>query len=193
MNESTGVLSSPCMCGRDESGCPCPADSGCPGLHSIVFWRWSRRELKWFSVGHPFPHPSSRSCRHRRVILGFLFLAAELWTLVWKQKQKENCQHIEYYTTLATRQKFQRKQVGPLTTEFLQLRPEKKESSTYALKREQKFRAGKITGIAQKHSTFSSLRISPATSSIYVLYMRPLQPSLKDSISYIYFLSNNVL
>jgi hypothetical protein len=39
----------------------------------------------------------------------------------------------------------------------------------------------------------ASLRLSPATSSIYILYIRSLQSSLKDSISYIYFLSNNVL
>jgi hypothetical protein len=38
-----------------------------------------------------------------------------------------------------------------------------------------------------------SIRLSPATSSIYILYIRLLQSSLKDSISYIYFLSNNVL
>jgi hypothetical protein len=37
------------------------------------------------------------------------------------------------------------------------------------------------------------LRLSLATSSIYILYIRPLQSSLKDFISYIYFLSNNVL
>jgi hypothetical protein len=37
------------------------------------------------------------------------------------------------------------------------------------------------------------VRLSPATSSIYILYIRLLQSSLKDSISYIYFLSNNVL
>jgi hypothetical protein len=37
------------------------------------------------------------------------------------------------------------------------------------------------------------IRLSPATSSIYILYIRPLQSTLKDSISYIYFLSNNVL
>jgi hypothetical protein len=37
------------------------------------------------------------------------------------------------------------------------------------------------------------LRLSPATSFIYILYIRPLQSSLKDFISYIYFLSNNVL
>jgi hypothetical protein len=37
------------------------------------------------------------------------------------------------------------------------------------------------------------IRLSPATSSIYVLYIRPLQSSLKDFISYIYFLFNNVL
>lgn len=45
-----------------------------------------------------FPHPSSRSCRHRRVIiLGFLFLAAELWTLVWNQKQKKTGTLSEYW------------------------------------------------------------------------------------------------
>jgi hypothetical protein len=38
-----------------------------------------------------------------------------------------------------------------------------------------------------------AVRLSPATSSIYILYIRPLQSSLKDSISYIYFLFNNVL
>jgi hypothetical protein len=36
-------------------------------------------------------------------------------------------------------------------------------------------------------------RLSPATSSIYIIYIRSLQSSLKDFISYIYFLSNNVL
>jgi hypothetical protein len=37
------------------------------------------------------------------------------------------------------------------------------------------------------------IRLSPATSSIYILYIRPLQSFLKDSTPYIYFLSNNVL
>jgi hypothetical protein len=37
------------------------------------------------------------------------------------------------------------------------------------------------------------LRLSPATSSIYILYIRSLQSTLKDFISYIYFLYNNVL
>jgi hypothetical protein len=37
------------------------------------------------------------------------------------------------------------------------------------------------------------LRRSPTTSSIYILYIRPLQFSLKDFISYIYFLSNNII
>jgi hypothetical protein len=37
------------------------------------------------------------------------------------------------------------------------------------------------------------LRLSPATSSICILYIRLLQSPLKDFISYIYFLSNNVL
>jgi hypothetical protein len=34
---------------------------------------------------------------------------------------------------------------------------------------------------------------SPATSFIFILYICPLQSSLKDSILYIFFLSNNVL
>jgi hypothetical protein len=38
-----------------------------------------------------------------------------------------------------------------------------------------------------------AFRLSPATSSIYILYIRPLQSSLKDFTPYIYFLSNNVL
>jgi hypothetical protein len=33
----------------------------------------------------------------------------------------------------------------------------------------------------------------PATSSIFILYIRLLQSPLKDSILYIFFLSNNVL
>jgi hypothetical protein len=38
-----------------------------------------------------------------------------------------------------------------------------------------------------------SLRLSPETSSISILYIRPLQSPLKDSIIYTFVLSNNVL
>jgi hypothetical protein len=37
------------------------------------------------------------------------------------------------------------------------------------------------------------LRLSPATSSIFILYIRSLWSSLKDFILYISLLSNNVL
>jgi hypothetical protein len=42
---------------------------------------------------------------------------------------------------------------------------------------------------------FLGLRLSPASFSIFILYIRFLQSSLKDFILYIYmyFLSNNVL
>jgi hypothetical protein len=40
---------------------------------------------------------------------------------------------------------------------------------------------------------FSLLRLSSATSSIFILYIRHLQSPLKDSTLYISFLSNNVL
>jgi hypothetical protein len=51
----------------------------------------------------------------------------------------------------------------------------------------------RLEGVNRRNLKFITLRLSPATSSIYILYIRPLQFSLKDSISYIYFLSNNVL
>jgi hypothetical protein len=38
-----------------------------------------------------------------------------------------------------------------------------------------------------------SLRLSPVTSSIYILYICHLQSYLKDFILYIFFLSNNVI
>jgi hypothetical protein len=46
---------------------------------------------------------------------------------------------------------------------------------------------------SQTHKFIQALRLSPATSSISILYIRPLQSSLKDFILYISFLSNNVL
>jgi hypothetical protein len=46
------------------------------------------------------------------------------------------------------------------------------------------------TFIVQGETIF---RLSPATSSIYILYIRPLQSSLKDSISYIYSLQQRPL
>jgi hypothetical protein len=40
---------------------------------------------------------------------------------------------------------------------------------------------------------FVVVRLSPATSSIFILYIHPLPSSLKDFIPYINFFSNNVL
>jgi hypothetical protein len=46
---------------------------------------------------------------------------------------------------------------------------------------------------ARRLATRPRARPSPATSSIFILYICPLQSSLKDFILYISFLSNNVL
>jgi hypothetical protein len=51
-----------------------------------------------------------------------------------------------------------------------------------------------LIGIAEAHPLLRPhLRLSPATSFIYILYFCPLQSTLKDYILYISFLSNNVI
>jgi hypothetical protein len=49
----------------------------------------------------------------------------------------------------------------------------------------------KISHLKQQEQI--GFRLSPATSSIYIPYIRHLQSSLKDYIPYIHFLSNIVL